>query len=388
MRVCFDHGVEDDEELAHTGGDDDLERLSSGFKALREDTDHGVVSLCGEGCHIEGTADMRASTPNGTLTLEFPAVAIEGGQAGESTDLLAIELSEFRKIGEERYGRGRPDTGRTAEDLDLTTPVVIRFQEGEDTFLDPPNIFIQSIDHVLNAFANVARGTGLKTIGFRCAQIDELTTAGDELFKFGLFFGSFRNGAGTNVLAEPGDDGGIDAVGLGQDSQPPCEITDLTRIDDGHAMTGVKEIGNEALLIPAGSFNHDKTGSGGRELAAKLQKAVLVVGERERGSLRQQTHVKGMFTDVNTNERGQRTVHGMLPVLQMRARRRWSPATALAAVRAVSTKPATITLCVGLGRPGHDRSVAGRRGAGCSATRCLRVSSLRSLPHGSVNLTI
>jgi hypothetical protein len=78
----------------------------------------------------------------------------------------------------------------------------------------------------------------------------------------------------------------------------------------------------------------------------------------------------------------------MLSVLRMRARRQRKAATALAAVRAVSTKPATIMLCDGLGGPRRNRSVAGRRGAGCYATRLLRVSPLRSLPHGSVNLTM
>jgi len=118
-----------------------------------------------------------------------------------------------------------------------------------------------------------------------------------------------------------------------------------------------------------------------------LQSA-LIVEQRDCSALREQTDVERTLGDIDADERIERTIHGMTPVLRMRARRGRRPATALAAVRVNSTKPATIKLRHGLSGPDGDRSVAGRRGAGCSATRSLRVSSLRSLPHGSVNLTM
>jgi hypothetical protein len=73
--------------------------------------------------------------------------------------------------------------------------------------------------------------------------------------------------------------------------------------------------------------------------------------------------------------------HGTFPVLRMRAPAIALAVRALAAVRASSTRPATIMLRDGLGRPRHDRSVAGRRERACFAT-------LRSLSHGDLQHTL
>jgi hypothetical protein len=382
MGIGLEHCVEDDQELAHAGGDHDFERFAGIFEALGESANDRVAAFGGEGRHIECATDRSATAPNGTLALEASAVMIEGSQSDERTDLFAVELSELRQIGEEGRGGRGPNTRSAAEDLGLAAPVVVGIKKGQDVLLHPLNVFIEAVDHVLNILADGTRGAGFEAIRLGGPHVDKLSTAGDELLEFDLFFRCFCDGTGPDMLAEAGDDRGIEAVGLGEDSEAARKITNLTRVDDGHEMTDIDELDDQASLIPTGGLDDDEAGSRGRELTAQLVQAAPVIDKRERVSLRQQTHIEGMLTDIDTDERGKRTVHGMLPVLQMRARRGWRPAAALAAVRAVSTKPATIMLCGGLGGPERYRSVAGRRGAGCYATRCLRVSSLRSLPHG------
>jgi hypothetical protein len=167
-------------------------------------------------------------------------------------------------------------------------------------------------------------------------------------------------------LTEPGDDGGVDAIGLSEDSDPASEITDLTRIDDGYEMTGIEKIGDESTLVSPGGFDDDQATPWCGQLAAKLLQSTLVVGQGEPPAFGKQTHIEGTLGDIDADERCERTIHGKIPVLQMRARR----TPALAAVRADSKKPTTIKLCGGLGRPDRNRSVVGRRGAGCSAALC------------------
>jgi hypothetical protein len=78
--------------------------------------------------------------------------------------------------------------------------------------------------------------------------------------------------------------------------------------------------------------------------------------------------LESVLGDINPDERSDRSLHGIVPVLQMRTRLGRRPATVPAAVRARSTRPATIMLCDGLRRPRHVRSAAGRSGKTCFAT--------------------
>jgi hypothetical protein len=58
--------------------------------------------------------------------------------------------------------------------------------------------------------------------------------------------------------------------------------------------------------------------------------------------------IERTFGDVDPNKRNNRVVHGVIPVLQMRARALLDACPALAAVRTTSKRPATIPLRDGL----------------------------------------
>ena len=73
-------------------------------------------------------------------------------------------------------------------------------------------------------------------------------------------------------------------------------------LDDSGLPTTEKEIGDKTPLISASRFDDDKASSRCGELTTKLPEAVLVVGQREPASLRQQTHIEGLFTDIDTDE--------------------------------------------------------------------------------------
>ena len=64
----LDHGVEDDEQLAHAGCEGQLLRLASGQQPLVEVPDNGIEAGGCQGSHIEGGADPGASAPYGTFT--------------------------------------------------------------------------------------------------------------------------------------------------------------------------------------------------------------------------------------------------------------------------------------------------------------------------------
>src|SRR5713226_3303036 len=79
--VIADHGVEGDEHFAHEGNRGDLRRFSGGDEALVEVAEWGLAAGGGAGCHVESGSHRGAPAGDGSGSLEFAAVVIEGGKA-------------------------------------------------------------------------------------------------------------------------------------------------------------------------------------------------------------------------------------------------------------------------------------------------------------------
>src|SRR5688572_7514539 len=91
------------------------------------------------------------------------------------------------------------------------------------------------------------------------------------------------------------------------------------------------------------------------------------IGNATSSSFRKEMHVERILGDVDADDGGD-ALHAENPSLQMRARSPLHASPALAAVRAVSTKPTTIPLSHGLSAPEGARSIVGHGGKPCSAT--------------------
>ena len=91
MSVFFDHGVDDDEQLSHTGGYDYFEQFAFGFEAIGELADDGVAAPGGQGSATSASAAPerqsrgRAASPRGK-SCPTPARAVP---------LAPIPVNEF-----------------------------------------------------------------------------------------------------------------------------------------------------------------------------------------------------------------------------------------------------------------------------------------------------
>lgn len=259
----------------------------------------------------------------------------------------------------------------------------MRFDEGLDALLDALEFFGELVDHRLHAPTD-GLGRGLReAVLLGGSQFDELSTAGDELVEIGLFVVRFGPGTGIHVVAEAGDDAGVDAIGLGQDAQSLGVIADLPRIDDRDQVPRLREFGGDGAFITSAGFEDDQAGARRRQLRKQSLAAGGRVVETVADALRGDMDIELVFGDVDADERGD-VFHGGVPSLRMRARATRTPVPALAAVRALSKRPATILLTHGLSRRGGsegDRSAAGRGGKACSAP-------LRRLSHRCLHLTL
>lgn len=310
--------------------------------------------------------------------MKASAVTIVRSQAGQGGDFLAIEPSQFREFGQEGRGGGVADARDGSQDVPFMLPMVIRFEQFRDLLVEGFDLLVEQRDHLLQTFLDDFRGWDFLPVCFGRSEVDQLPASRDELLQFLLFFVVFCNRSGADVLSEAGDDAGVDAVGFGEDAEAFGEVADLARVDDGDPMSRGDEIGDEALLIPAGGFDDDQTGSRLWQELMQLIQPLRVIVEGVLRFLWKETQIERVFGDVDAHKGSNRAVHGTVPVLRMRARCNARLRSALAAVRAKIHRPATTLLRGGLFGPSHDRTAAGRRGKACFAT-------LRSLSHGNVH---
>ena len=88
-------GVEDDQELAHGGGERELLGFAGGDQALVEGPEPGIVADRDQGCHVEHGAHRRPATPDRAPALHPAAVAGERRDPDERRDRSAVELAEL-----------------------------------------------------------------------------------------------------------------------------------------------------------------------------------------------------------------------------------------------------------------------------------------------------
>ena len=100
----------------------------------------------------------------------------------------------------------------------------------------------------LDALADQLGQVVPEPVGLGDAGLDELPASGDELVEFGLILRDFGDVPGLDVAAEPGDDLGVDGVGLGEDAQGLGVVADLAGVDDRDVVPGVDEGGDDAAL--------------------------------------------------------------------------------------------------------------------------------------------
>lgn len=362
MSVGFDHGVEDDEQLSQAGCGDEFGCLTLLFESLGEAFDDRVVVFGVEGRHVEDIAEGPASSADGSFAGSFAAIVGVGRHADQGGDLFAIELPEFRQLGDEGHGGDVADAGDGLHEVIALFPVVVGLDEFVDGVIETFQIFRQGFDGTIEALADELGKVLVEPVLLGDAELDELSAAGDELVEFLLFFRDLRERPGVDVMSEAGQSPGIDAVVLAEDAEGLAVVMSLTGINDGDDVTGSHEFADDSTLIGAGGFEDDEASSRNRELREQLPMSLGSVGNRERASFRGNMGVERIFGDVDANPVLNGDFHERIPSLRMRARPGLRAWPALAAVRAEFTRPTTIWLTHDLVGSQGARSVAGRGG--------------------------
>lgn len=286
MGVRFDHGVEDHEELAEAGGGDDFGCFSLLFESLGKAFDDGVVMLGGERRHVEHIAKGLSSTADGAFADSFAAVINVGRHTHQGGDLFAIELPEFRQLGDEGRGANMADAWSRLHEVIALFPVVVGLDKFVDGVIETCKILRQGFDGAIEALADELGKVLVEPVLLGDAELDELPTTRDELVEFLAFFRDFRERAGFDVVGEAGQNLGINAVVFAEEAKGLGVGMSLAGIDDGDDVTSPHEFADDLTLIGAGGFEDDEASSRSRKLREQLPVSLGIVGNLERTSFR------------------------------------------------------------------------------------------------------
>jgi hypothetical protein len=137
---------------------------------------------------------------------------------------------------------------------------------------------------------------------FDGVHTDELAAAVAEVAEFEGFLGRQRPDGGGDDLAEMGQEGGVDGVGLGELSGAFGEVADLAGVDDDGGQAGGEQGADGGLLIRAGRLEDDPFGREGTHPGDELVDAGGRVVEAFGDGGGSDVGVEEIFADVDADQ--------------------------------------------------------------------------------------
>src|SRR4030042_338609 len=193
--------------------------------------------------HIQGTTNCFSPTPDVGLPGVTPGAEIIRGNTDQGSNLLTVELAEFRQLGQQNSAGLRADAFNTLQDFVFLAEVVIELDMLLNDFVEFGDLAVEGSEHFLDAFSNPGMSNCLASIEFLGAQVNELAAATDKIGQFVGFGADWRFRLRLKDLSKAGKHAGIDGVGLGEFADSTCEITDLAWRGDNDLEGGLQEDG-------------------------------------------------------------------------------------------------------------------------------------------------
>ena len=116
-RTMLEHGVQDNQQLTHTGCESQLLGLTRRQQALIEDPDDWVVAAGRQRPHVQSAANSGASTPDGAFAPQSTAVSVEGSHTNQGSDLTTVQRAQLRKVCQESQRELFSHAGNSAQEI-------------------------------------------------------------------------------------------------------------------------------------------------------------------------------------------------------------------------------------------------------------------------------
>lgn len=177
----LEHGVQDDEELSGDGDEDCLWGFAFLAHSFAQGDESGDVSRGGEGCDVEGLADLSSPSPDPTSAAPGSALAGMGCETGEGGDALSTQGAEFRQLAEKRGEDGRANAGNGSEQASLACQPVIFRDEAGDAAIEVRDLLAEEIDHGFDGGRDLVLSGAVPMQLLGLSHIDQLSAATQEI---------------------------------------------------------------------------------------------------------------------------------------------------------------------------------------------------------------
>ena len=214
----LEHGVEDDQQLAHTSDEGHLLGLAGREQPLIEVPYDGVVAAGYQRPHVEGAAHSGTSAPDTPFAPQGAAVTVEGSHPHQGGDLPAFQSAQLRQYARRLRESCSPTPGTVrnrssfSRHTGLSRRVCLRAWSRSSISCSSQAIWASMRGRT--ARMAVAGGSSR-----RPAWSSLVSAGGQGVECLGLGVSQRAHG-GTNGLSEVGQDRRVESIGLGQPSWP------------------------------------------------------------------------------------------------------------------------------------------------------------------------
>ena len=290
--MSFDEAIGLDEEFAHDSHQGDFARFASLAEATVEAGKGRMVLGGDQSGHVEGFADGGSAAPDFSLAAPLAAVAVEGGQSGQGSDLASVQLTQLGQVSHQLEGRNPSDSANLLEGPDGSAEW-LGLSEEEADLLDQFVVqLLEGLEVGLDVFANEVRSGLVLATTLPMDLLQELISTLNQFDQLSVFWGERFLGSGMEGRSVGGEDLGIDPIGFGISALGTSEVADLTRIDAGERDLGLVEGKHQGQFIPSGGLKDDMGRAGeGTQPLEELFSPFAGVGELTRLGLRNSRHM-------------------------------------------------------------------------------------------------
>ena len=214
--IGFEQCVCGDDEFAHDGGDGDFGGFSGAEELLVFGLEIGVEAGGDESRHVEGPAHAGATAADEALAFPLPGLSGDWSEAGERSGLLVLQAAQFRHGGDELVGGQRSDTGDAGQDLVAAGERSIGGDQAGDLGVERVDMPVDLFEPLPALALEEGDGEVLLAILEGSAIAHEAVTGIAEFRHLSLLFVSGWSGRWLQRGGHPGQQHGVDAIGLGE----------------------------------------------------------------------------------------------------------------------------------------------------------------------------
>jgi hypothetical protein len=239
--------------------------------------DDGVIPAGRESSHIEGSSDPGTSTPDHPFAPEAATVSIERGNTRQSSNLVAAQSAQFRKVGQKSYGDYSADSWDAAQQIVLLSPEGTLPQDVVQILIQATQLLLQPADMLLEPLTHRLSSSSPKPVLLSSKHFDDLVPPGQEgsqFLRLGIRQGMWVR---SHCLSKVGQYLGIQSVRLGQPASSSGKVPNLAGIDHGQGQPSSSQSSSHWHLESASSLQYHQFGMELRHSLDRLSDARSVI---------------------------------------------------------------------------------------------------------------